>query len=159
MKLNEIKKLSTEEILEKYKITNYEIRPDGSVNVFGNVDISGRDLTKLPCVFHAVSGSFRCNSNELTSLEGAPREVGGVFDCGHNQLTSLERGPQYVGDSFSCSGNELNSLEGAPKEVGGDFHHGGSRWYTVRGQWVAGPKNFTEAEVRAVCNVKGRIIS
>ena len=51
-----------------------------------------------------------------------------------------------VGGNFNCSYNELTSLEFAPKSVGRDFvcHNN--------------PGKFTEEQVRAVCNVKGRII-
>ena len=61
-------------------------------------------------------------------------------------LTSLPNDiPKYVGGYFYCNDNKLTSLQGAPKYVGGSF-------------WCQNnTKKFTEEEVRAVCNVKGRI--
>ena len=50
-----------------------------------------------------------------------------------------------VGGNFNCSYNELTSLEGAPKTVGRDFYCGNN------------PVKFTREQVRAVCDVKGKI--
>ena len=44
-----------------------------------------------------------------------------------------------------CYDNELKSLFGAPETVGGDFY------------CYNNPGNFTEEQVRAVCDVKGKI--
>jgi magnesium-transporting ATPase (P-type) len=53
--------------------------------------------------------------------------------------------PEEVGNDFDCSYNALTSLEGAPKKVRGDF------------QCSENERNFTEADVKAVCYVKGKI--
>ena len=54
-----------------------------------------------------------------------------------------------VNGDFYCSDNNLKSLAGAPKTVGGNFDCGNN----------PGPngKGFTEDDVRAVCDVKGKI--
>jgi hypothetical protein len=72
--------------------------------------------------------------------------VDGDFYCGNNNLTSLENCPKTVSGVFGCSSNFLKSLEGAPKFVGENFM---CRFNSVK---------FTEAQVRAVCDVKGKII-
>ena len=36
------------DICKKYKIKNYIINPDGSIDVDGNVNISYMELTKIP---------------------------------------------------------------------------------------------------------------
>ena len=92
--------LEIEKICQDLGIKNFQI-VDGLVNVLGDVNISGRKLTKIPVKFGRVGGNFYCYNNQLTSLEGAPREVKGNFHCHWNQLTSLE---------------------GAPREVKGNFH-------------------------------------
>lgn len=51
-----------------------------------------------------------------------------------------------INGHFSCAHNELTSLEGAPQEVSGDFY------------CYDNPGNFTEKDVRAVCDVGGEII-
>jgi hypothetical protein len=80
-----------ERILNKYKIANYTINGDMSVDVDGDVNLYLMGLISLPVKFGKVSGAFKCYGNNLTSLRGAPREVGGYFDCRfNNDLTSLD---------------------------------------------------------------------
>jgi len=104
-----------------YGIENYTIKPDGSIDVDGDVYLSGRRLFSLPLKFKTVSGSFNCASNDLTSLKGSPTEVGENFNCSNNELSSLEGGPTTVGGYFATSYNKLTSLVGSPITVGGDF--------------------------------------
>jgi len=47
---------------------------------------------------------------------------------------------------FDCSNNLLTSLSGAPKSVGGHFN------------CTNNAVKFTEAQVRAVCDVSGKVI-
>ena len=108
-------------ICKEYRIENYTINSDGSIDVDDNVWIINQGITKLPLKFGRVRGSFYCYDNQLTSLEGTPKEVGGHFYCYNNQLTSLEGAPKEVGGDFDCSHNQLTTLEGCPKEIGGDF--------------------------------------
>jgi hypothetical protein len=112
---------SIDKICKKWDIENYTINPDGTVDVDGNVYLSGQGLKKLPLKFGKVTGDFYCGHNRLTTLEGSPKEVGGFFSCGYNQLTTLEGAPKEVGGDFYCNNNQLTTLEGAPKEVGCEF--------------------------------------
>ena len=109
------------EIIENYKIENYTFNDDFSIDVNGNVDLSFKDLTKLPFKFRNVSGDFDCRYNNLTSLEGSPKTVGCGFYCSANNLESLEGSPETVGLDFICRSNNLESLEGSPKTVLGNF--------------------------------------
>ena len=112
-----------EEICRKYKIKNYTINEDGSIDVDGNVDLEDKGLTELPLNFNKVSGYFDCNYNKLTTLKGSPKYVGYNFFCGYNELTSLKYSPEKVGGDFSCGSNiDLTSLEYSPKEVGNWFY-------------------------------------
>ena len=122
-----------ESICQKYRITNYTINDDGSIDVDGHVDLDNKRLTKIPLQFRNVSGSFYCSDNQLTSLEGCPKSVGGGFSCSDNQLTSLEGGPKSVGGGFNCSYNQLTTLEGCPKSVGGDFYCDNNPIYNI---WI-----------------------
>ncbi len=123
-----------------FKISKYTVNDDGSLNVFGNVDLNGVKMHYLPFDFHYVggyldisyskleslrgipeymSGSFYSNSTNLKSLEGSPKYVGGEYDCGHNKLESLEGSPKYVGDRFSCNGcPTLEDLKYSPITIG-----------------------------------------
>ena len=119
--LNNFKDHEIKSVCKKYRITNYTINPDGSIDVDGNVNLSHQKLTKLPLNFNIVTGYFDCSYNQLTNLKGSPKEVGGHFSCSYNQLTSLKGSPKEVGGSFNCYNNQLTSLEGSPKKVGGVF--------------------------------------
>ena len=72
-------------------------------------------------------------------------DVGRFFICSNNNLTSLNNSPKTVGGYFSCSNNNLTSLVGAPTSVGGAFNCGNNS------------VQFTEAQVRAVCDVKKKV--
>jgi hypothetical protein len=111
------------------------------------LDLSDYGLTKLPEILKNVDVEryFICSVNKLTTLENSPKTVGGSFYCGNNQLISLKGAPTYVGGEFGCGNNKLTSLEGAPKIVGGSFN------------CRHNPVKFTEEQVRAVCDVDGRI--
>ncbi len=114
----------------------------------GDLDLSDLNLTVLPDILKNISvgRDFYCGHNKLTSLDGATEYVGGNFGCISNNLTSLTGAPKSVGRDFGCSYNNLTSLTGAPKSVGRNFFCGNNN------------VQFTREQVRAVCNVKGRII-
>ena len=113
-----------------------------------SLELSNMNLTELPEILKdiTVGGHFFCHNNKLTSLINAPKSVDGVFLCSNNKLTSLKGSSVSVGIiNFDCSFNNLTSLAGAPKTVGGDFSCG---FNDIK---------FTEEQVRAVCDVKGKI--
>ena len=97
-------------ICKKYNITNYTINSDGSIDVNGDVDLSGIKLDHLPLKFRKVSGHFYCNSNILKSLEGCPVVVEYDFYCNNNKLTTLKYFPK-VGGRIVIGNNKL------PKEI------------------------------------------
>ncbi len=99
-------------ICKKYKIKNYIINEDNSIDVDGHVDLAGFKLNKLPLKFRNVSGFFDCAYNELTSLEGAPRSVGGGFYCSSNNLTSFEGLSDYITikGGFLCRYNPVYNI-------------------------------------------------
>jgi hypothetical protein len=78
-------------------------------------------------------------------LKGAPSRVGGNFDCHNNKLTSFVGSPEWVAGDLKCNDNKLKSLDGVPKFVGGSF------------RCENNPGNFTEQDIRAVCDVLGSI--
>ena len=135
----------------------------------GDLDLSDLNLTVLPDILKNISvgRDFFCGHNNLTSLENCPKTVGGSFYCGHNKLTSLDGATEYVGGSFYCSFNNLKSLQCAHIIVGGDFYCYDNELKSLFGapETVGGDfycynnlGNFTEEQVRAVCDVKGKII-
>ena len=59
-------------ICKKYKIIDYTINPDGSIDVDDDVNLEYKELDKLPLKFNNVNGYFSCDNNQLTTLEGSP---------------------------------------------------------------------------------------
>ena len=92
-------------------------------------------------------GDLELSNMNLTELPEILKDidVGRFFICSYNKLTSLNNSPKTVGGYFSCSNNNLTSLVGAPTSVGGAFNCGNNS------------VQFTEAQVRAVCDVKKRV--
>jgi hypothetical protein len=126
----------------KYRIENYTINDDLSVDVIGDVDLSNKSLTKIPFKFNIVSVNFYFANNQLKTLEGSPKEVGGNFLCGYNKLTTLEGSPKKVGGKFACSSNNLTTLVGAPKSVGGIFDCHNNNLTTLEGSPKYIPNHF-----------------
>ena len=74
---------------------DYKKQLDGVIVVEGNIDISFKQLEKLPDLSHVVvRGNFACQNNLLKSLKGAPQSVGGYFWCFNTLLKSLEGAPK-----------------------------------------------------------------
>ena len=129
-----------EYICHKYRISNYIIHSDGTVDVNGDVDLYNKKLTQLPVKFGKVTGYFTCSNNHLTSLEGSPYWVGRYFDCSNNQLTSLVGSPKWIGGYFSCEHNQLKTLEGSPNIILSTYYCGHNKLTTLEGSpyWISG---------------------
>lgn len=96
--------------LDKYKIKNYIINDDLSVDANGDIDISNQDLEVIPVKFGKVTGSFWCSHNKLINLEGAPEFVSGNFFCDGNKLTNLTGISKSIRYIIICVDNPLTSL-------------------------------------------------
>jgi hypothetical protein len=120
-------------VCTRYRIRNYTINDDLSIDVNDDIRLSNEHLEYLPLKFNYVSGNFKCYFNELITLEGCPQKVGGDFNCHDNELKTLEGCPQSVGGDFNCHDNELKTLEGCPQSVGGDFNCSHNDIETLKG--------------------------
>jgi len=109
------------EVCNRYRINNYTINDDLSIDVEGHVNLAYKNLEYLPLRFNYVSGDFSCYDNKLKTLEGCPQTVSGSFDCNRNKLKTLEGCPQTVSGSFDCYRNKLITLEGSPSVVNGNL--------------------------------------
>lgn len=118
-------------ICDRYYIKLYTINGDGSIDVEGSVDLSGRDLIEIPIVFNKVTGFFDCSRNNLESLYGSPKETGKDFYCQDNFLTSLEYCPKIVKGYFSCASNKLTTLEHSPTSNIDKFYCGQNQITTL----------------------------
>ncbi len=97
-----------------------QVGSDGSVNTHGNVDMSRRNLRKIPHQFGKV-GNFWFEENKLKTLENSPVEVSGIFSVSHNRLKDLKGGPKRVGGDYLCAFNRLTTLEGVSSSIEEDF--------------------------------------
>jgi hypothetical protein len=140
------------DICKKYKITNYTINDDLSIDVNNPVNLSYKELSKLPLRFRNVSGDFYCSENNLTSLDGCPIRVDGHFVCSNNSLLSLDGSPEIVGGNFYCDNNKLKTLKGSPEIVGGNFYCDNNKLKTLKGS----PKNMSGM---LLCNHNKDLIS
>jgi len=96
----------------------------GEVVVTGNVDMSDKELTKIPYKFKYVSGYFDCSENKLTTLKNCPKEIGGQFKCSSNNLKNVKyisKIKRYVeSDSYAIynlKDNPLTTLQHIPKKI------------------------------------------
>lgn len=129
----------TEEILKELGCA-FERKDDGTLFVSAEINLSGKNLKKLPdlTLVH-LGGNFYCEDNpDLENLIGAPHKADMNFFCGKNaRLSSLIGAPTEVGNDFSCySLPSLESLHGAPRKTGLNFICSGSPWVT---SLVGGP--------------------
>lgn len=117
----------------------YIEQADGSLLVPGDLDLSGKQLSKLPNLNAvSVAGNFYCYNNFLTSLEGAPHAVAKGFYCYNNSLKSLKGAPEKVGGEFWCDVNQLSYLSHAPAAIGSNFHCNDNPLVSLEGA----PKEF-----------------
>jgi hypothetical protein len=104
-------------ICNECDIDRYEINSDGSIDVYGGVNVTSLSLRQLPLEFNKVSGYFKCAHNYLTTLEGAPAIVGGDFSAEFNELTSLIGCPAYIGGDLWISGNILTTTYAGDTDI------------------------------------------
>lgn len=116
------KKIEIIKLCKEYNITKYTINDDYSIDVDGPVDLSSKELTKIPIKFNKVTGFFSCVGNMLVNLENAPRRVERNFMCQHQyngSFISLKGAPEYVGFRFDFNDNEnLKDFTDFPTYVG-----------------------------------------
>lgn len=146
-------------ICKSYKIENYSITSDGSIDVDGNVKLDNSDLYSIPLRFGKVTGRFYCYNNKLTSLVGAPHTVGGEFNCFNNRnLTSLTGGPTTVGGEYNCAISGLTDLVGSPDKVGG-FNCSNNKLTTLQGspEQLGGYFNCSENKLTTLEHIPSTI--
>jgi hypothetical protein len=136
----------------------------------GNVAVGFLYLAELPDFLDdiEVKGDFACYQNLLTTLKNAPSIVRHKFDCSNNRLDKLVDGPSVVEGLYYCSNNKLKSLKGAPTSLpNGTFNCINNNLVSLEGipKFIGHDffyskgkeRTFTEAEIRAVSNIKGKI--
>ncbi len=120
-KIFESKDLELDKELKRFKITDYILNEDGSIDCNQNISIPSNFYNMIKINFNKVNGFFNIYDNSLTTLKNCPKYIDRWFDCSLNGLTTLEYGPEYVGGNYNCSHNKLITLKGCIEEVYGNF--------------------------------------
>lgn len=82
--------------------TRYTVKPNGTIDVMGSVNVWNNTFKNLPYYFNHISGCFDLYGCRLTSLEGCAISVGGYFDIARNEIYSLMGMPNTIGGHFYC---------------------------------------------------------
>ena len=116
--------LEIRKLCKLYKIHDFKINDDGSIDTKYSVDLSNRDLDEIPIKFNQVRGYFDCSNNNIKSLKNSPKIIVGNFICDNNNLESFKHSPDIVHGSFQCSNNPLKSLKGYNGSMDSLYYNG-----------------------------------
>ena len=80
------------DIVEEFNLDKslVKMNHDGSIDYYGNVDLSNMNLDTIPIKFKRVTGTFDVSFNPLSSLKNSPEYVGGNFNCRNNAVKFTE---------------------------------------------------------------------
>lgn len=113
-----LNKLKIRRICKKYRIENYTINDDLSIDVNGYVNFLDKGLTKLPLRFNKVSRNFDCSGNKLESFEGFPKEVDGIVHLNRCGIKSLTQLPDVDCQVINLTNNQIRDFDGFEKIKG-----------------------------------------
>lgn len=101
--------------LKKFGIRDFRINGDFTINVDGDVDLSGKGISQIPSFiqFKYIAGNFDISNNDLKVLRGCPTECDS-FNCSNNPGLRTLRGGPIIVDVYNCSNNNLTALTGSP---------------------------------------------
>lgn len=107
---NEIHKLC-----KYYKIKNYTINKDLSIDVEGKVILKEKKLEYLPLNFNFINGDFIINDNNLKSLKGSPNKINGTFRISNNntEIDSFEY-TKVIDEDLLCTNCGIRTLKNFP---------------------------------------------
>jgi len=116
-------KKDIQEWLDKYKVVNYTINDDLTVDVDDDLHLAECGLTDLPIQFGKVQGTAYFGMNQLTSFKGMPNSIKGHLNCENNLITNFEHCPKFINGLLICSNNPIKSLKGFNSEINGNLYH------------------------------------
>ena len=103
------------ETLIIYGINRFR-KDNGNLIVDQNIDISGRNLVKIPFNVHTVNGHFDVRGNQVISTKDFPRIINGNLVASNCEIVSLENFPEVSGRIF-LDGNYIRNLSGISNAV------------------------------------------
>ena len=89
-------KQEIENWLDEYKVINYTINEDLTVDVDGSVDLSFKNFKVIPVKFNIIKGYFSCSDNRLTSTDFFPKELYGTLYGYNNNFKNLDNFPKII---------------------------------------------------------------
>jgi hypothetical protein len=97
----------------EYKIKDYIINDDFTINVNGLVYLNDVMLNNFPeyIQFNRVEESFWIDNNNFTTLRGCPTYTGSYFSCRNNNLKSLMYAPKEMRVTLFCGYNPITDAE------------------------------------------------
>lgn len=99
-------------------IVNGELAEGIEFGTCNSLQARGKGITSLKGFPVEVKGDFNIAGNDLSSLEGCPKIVNSTFDCSENKkLTSLKGGPEVVRGDYNASRCSLKDLDGSPEDL------------------------------------------
>ena len=91
--LPKLSRIDTNEYLKEntYRI-NIPLDPskNPTVSIYGDVNLSKKNLTNIPIEFDLVIGDFNVSNNELVDSFNLPKNVRGTLDCSNNKIDSFD---------------------------------------------------------------------
>lgn len=131
------------------KISEYQ------VNVYGNVNLSHKNLEFIPVKFYSIEGNFDISNNRLKTLLNSPIEIKGDFSCYQNELNDLLFSPLRVGGNYTCSYNKLKSLRGIIQVIDGNFDCSNNNLINLEGGPTSVKGNYFLSSNHNLIDLKG----
>jgi hypothetical protein len=155
--------------LLNYKITNYKINSDLTIDVHDQLNLNKYKFTELPeyINFNYVFGDFHAAETKLITMRGFPKKIGGYFQTSHNNFKNLDYLPQKIllkyknksGYGYGLSNNNLRSMVGLPEILDCNLWVYGNKFKTLEGlpKEIKGnlfiDERFSREKIQAVCKV------
>ncbi len=95
----------------RFNIKNYSINLDGSIDVYGLVNLDGYIDEELQIKFNIVSGYFFCSNSKINSFKNFPNFIGGEFHFKNNIIDNFYGFPVVEGKAI-LNESIIKSLDG-----------------------------------------------
>lgn len=105
-----------------YRVNNYIINKDLSVNIISNSGFIKQDFSKIPFKINEFHGNIYC-SDDMKEFKNFPKILHGSINCSKNwNINSLIGTPQIIYGDLVANNCSLTSLIGSPLEIHGNLY-------------------------------------
>lgn len=98
--------MKPEKLCRIWGIENWELNSDGTIDINGDLNLSGRRLNEFPIKIRIIRGSLNVSHNYFKNLKGFPTCITGNLNVSFNKLKTLEGKPKYIDGYISLEGND-----------------------------------------------------